>query len=72
MELAFEKCDHIFLVLADLITLQQFSVLIIAVALYCVDSDLFSFPSSSDEQETQNPPINQCCRGCNEQRVLRI
>lgn len=44
MELAFEKCDHIFLVLADLITLQQFSVLIIAIALYCVDSDLFSFP----------------------------
>lgn len=38
MELAFEKCDHIFLILADLITLKHFSDLVIVMVLHCTHS----------------------------------
>lgn len=42
MELAFEKCDHIFLVLADLITFKHFSDLVIAMALHWMHSSPFT------------------------------
>lgn len=68
MELAFEKCGHIFLVLADLITFQQFSILLTPIALWFMVSRVFFFPLL--RQKYRSARLT-CCHGINESSLVK-